>query len=97
MAPEPLKSAITCPVVEDTSLALPSDKGLRSGQQRVLDQVHTIKRSKSKQGKNGALTPSPTSTASLLLPHKVEPDMLYPCCPLGHPHTSLLGFLCVEF
>lgn len=35
---------------EDTSLALPSDDKLRTGQQRVLDQVHTIKRSKSKKG-----------------------------------------------
>uniref|UniRef100_A0A8C6NLH9 Plakophilin 1 n=1 Tax=Nothobranchius furzeri TaxID=105023 RepID=A0A8C6NLH9_NOTFU len=40
---------------EDTSLALPSDKSLSSGQQRVLTQVHSIKRSKSKQSSNGAL------------------------------------------
>ncbi|XP_008284362.1 plakophilin-1 [Stegastes partitus] len=61
MAPEPLRSAMTIGVSEDTSLALPSDNKLRTGQQRVLDQVHTIKRSKSKQGKNGNLSPSPTS------------------------------------
>lgn len=61
MAPEPLKSAMTSIGVEDTSLALPSDNKLRSGQQRVLDQVHTIKRSKSKHGKSGSLSPSPTS------------------------------------
>ncbi|KAF0036242.1 hypothetical protein F2P81_011554 [Scophthalmus maximus] len=61
MAPEPLRSAMTIGCVEDTSLALPSDSKLRSGQQRVLDQVHTIKRGKSKSWKNGQLSPSPTS------------------------------------
>ncbi|XP_027882909.1 plakophilin-1 [Xiphophorus couchianus] len=44
----------------DTSLVTPSDKDLSSGQQRVLNQVNTIKRSKSKY-KNG--TTSPTSPA----------------------------------
>ncbi|XP_069544132.1 plakophilin-1 isoform X2 [Brachyistius frenatus] len=61
MAPEPLRSAMTIGVSEDTSLALPSDNKLRTGQARVLDQVHTIKRSKSKHGKSGTLSPSPTS------------------------------------
>lgn len=62
MAPEPLRSAMTSLGSDDTSLAVPSDNKLRSGQQRVLDQVHTIKRSKSKHGvKNGTLSPSPTS------------------------------------
>lgn len=61
MAPEPLKSAMTTIGADDTSLALPSDNKLRLGQQRVLDQVHTIKRSKSKHGKSGSLSPSPTS------------------------------------
>ncbi|XP_026188134.1 plakophilin-1 [Mastacembelus armatus] len=58
MAPEPLRSAMTIGRAEDTSLALPSDDKLRSGQQRVLDQVYTIKRSKSKQGKTGSLSPT---------------------------------------
>ncbi|XP_033943968.1 plakophilin-1 [Pseudochaenichthys georgianus] len=57
MAPEPLRSAMNIRGVEDTSLAVPSDTKLHSGQQRVLDQVHTIKRSKSKPGKNGTLSP----------------------------------------
>lgn len=61
MAPEPLRSAMAVGYAEDTSLAVPSDDKLRSGQQRVLDQVHTIKRSKSKMGRNGSLSPSPTS------------------------------------
>ncbi|KAM7411837.1 hypothetical protein PAMA_021694 [Pampus argenteus] len=59
MAPEPLRSAMTNGNSEDTSLALPSDHKLRSGQQRVLEQVHSIKRNKSR--KNGSLSPSPTS------------------------------------
>ncbi|XP_042562356.1 plakophilin-1 [Clupea harengus] len=62
MTVEPLRSAISIGKSEDTSLALPSDNKLRTGQQRVLDQVFTIKRSKSKQLKNGSL--SPTSPAS---------------------------------
>lgn len=61
MAPEPLRSAMTTRSAEDTSLALPSDDKLRTGQRRVLDQVHTIKRSKSKPGKSESLSPSPKS------------------------------------
>ncbi|XP_056131435.1 plakophilin-1 [Lampris incognitus] len=56
-------SAWSSPTAEDTSLALPSDKQLRSGQQRVLEQVHTIKRSKSKQARSGShssTSPSPS-------------------------------------
>ncbi|KAJ8265760.1 hypothetical protein COCON_G00148590 [Conger conger] len=56
MTHEPLRSAMTIENVEDTSLALPSDAKLRSGQQRVLEQVHTIKRSRSK--KSGSLSPT---------------------------------------
>ncbi|XP_040905951.1 plakophilin-1 isoform X2 [Toxotes jaculatrix] len=61
MAPEPLRSAMTIGSAEDTSLAVPWDNKLRTGQQRVLDQVHTIKRSKSRPGKNGSASPSPTN------------------------------------
>ncbi len=61
--PEPLKSALSIGGVEDTSLAVPSDdRELRSAQQRVLEQVHTIKRSKSKySSKSVSGLPSPTS------------------------------------
>ncbi|XP_060931341.1 plakophilin-1 [Limanda limanda] len=58
-AVEPLRSAMTVGGVEDTSLALPSDKHLRTGQQRVLQQVHTIKRGKSKTWKNGHASAAP--------------------------------------
>ncbi|RVE70617.1 hypothetical protein OJAV_G00066060 [Oryzias javanicus] len=51
MVPEPLRSAMVNDAGEDTSLALPSDNSLSTGQQRVLNQVHTIKRSKFKQSK----------------------------------------------
>ncbi|KAI1890614.1 hypothetical protein AGOR_G00155480 [Albula goreensis] len=61
MTLEPLRSAMSMKQVEETSLALPSDNKLRSGQQRVLDQVHTIKRSKSKYSKSGSGSLSPTS------------------------------------
>lgn len=61
MAPDPLRSATTIDA-EDTSLALPSDRSLSSGRQRVLDQVHSIKR-KSKHGKSVS---SPTSTKTAL-------------------------------
>lgn len=61
MAAEPFKSALINNSGEDTSLALPSDNNLRTGHQRVKDQVHSIKRSKSKSSKNGGISPvSPT-------------------------------------
>uniref|UniRef100_A0A3P9K8E9 Plakophilin 1 n=1 Tax=Oryzias latipes TaxID=8090 RepID=A0A3P9K8E9_ORYLA len=61
MSPEPLRSAImVSDVGEDTSLALPSDNGLSTGQQRVLTQVNTIKRSKFKQSKK-IISPPPSS------------------------------------
>ncbi|XP_071332427.1 plakophilin-1 [Trachinotus anak] len=61
MAPEPLRSAMAARCAEDTSLALPSDDRLRSGQRRVLDQVHTIKRGRSRAGRSDPVSPSPTS------------------------------------
>ncbi|XP_057685706.1 plakophilin-1 isoform X2 [Corythoichthys intestinalis] len=50
MLAEPLRSAVTAGRTEDTSLALPSDASLHTGAHRVLDQVQTVKRSKSKHG-----------------------------------------------
>ena len=55
---DPLRSATANANIDDTSLAVPTDNKLRTGQQRVLDQVHTIKRSKSKQGKSGTVSPA---------------------------------------
>ncbi|XP_029995761.1 plakophilin-1 [Sphaeramia orbicularis] len=64
MAPVPLKSAMTISTAEDTSLALPSDNALSSGQARVLNQVKSIKRGKSKQLKSDSTSPSPTTPTS---------------------------------
>lgn len=62
MVPDPLRSATDVEGAEDTSLAMPSDKSLSSGQQRVLSQV-SMKRSKSKYNKNT----SPTSMETAFL------------------------------
>ncbi|XP_061077049.1 plakophilin-1-like [Conger conger] len=62
MTTEPLRSALSMKYVEETSLAVPSDTRLKSGQQRVLDQVQSIKR-KSKHVKSGSTPPtSPPNT-----------------------------------
>ncbi|XP_064161515.1 plakophilin-1-like [Anguilla rostrata] len=61
MTTDPLRSALSIKHVDETSLAVPSDTKLKSGQQRVLDQVHSIKRGKSKYVKTGSSSPSPTS------------------------------------
>ncbi|XP_029287845.1 plakophilin-1 isoform X2 [Cottoperca gobio] len=60
----PLKSVISIGNANDTSLALPSPDRCRSGQQRVLEQVQTIRRSKSKSrlsNRTGSTSLSPTS------------------------------------
>ena len=63
MSPDPLKSAICVEAGDNTSLAVPSVNQYRSSQQRVLEQVQTIKRTKSKQptvrkGSAGTLSPA---------------------------------------
>ncbi|XP_051753794.1 plakophilin-1 [Ctenopharyngodon idella] len=82
MMPEPLKSALSLGDVEDTSLALPSDRDLRSAQQRVLEQVHTIKRSKSKY--------SSKSVSGLASPTSPESDSVFYDFKFS-PSTSLSG------
>ncbi|KAK7916442.1 hypothetical protein WMY93_012203 [Mugilogobius chulae] len=59
---DPLKSVMAIENVEDTSLSLPSVNQYRSGQQRVLDQVQKVRRSKSRHGssKSGSTSLSPT-------------------------------------
>ncbi|XP_037347216.2 plakophilin-1 [Pungitius pungitius] len=66
MSVEPLKSALSIGNVDDTSLALPSGPHGRSGQQRVLEQVQTIRRSRSKKSsssssRSASMSLSPTS------------------------------------
>ncbi|XP_076003183.1 plakophilin-1 isoform X2 [Genypterus blacodes] len=59
---DPLKSVISIGNVDDTSLALPSVNQYRSGQQRVLEQVQTVKRNRSRhQSRSGSASLSPTS------------------------------------
>uniref|UniRef100_G3NN56 Plakophilin 1b n=1 Tax=Gasterosteus aculeatus aculeatus TaxID=481459 RepID=G3NN56_GASAC len=61
----PLKSALSIGNVDDTSLALPSGAPGRSGQQRVLEQVQTIRRTKSRMSssssRSASTSLSPTS------------------------------------
>ncbi|XP_062852751.1 plakophilin-1 isoform X2 [Trichomycterus rosablanca] len=66
MALEPLRSTLATMEVRETSLALPSEGSYRSGQQRVLEQVSTMRRNKgSKYGSKGSTgTLSPTSPKS---------------------------------
>lgn len=60
---DPLKSVISIGNVDDTSLALPSVNQYSSGEQRVREQVQTIRRTKSRQFSNrsGSSSLSPTS------------------------------------
>ncbi|KTG40780.1 hypothetical protein cypCar_00008097 [Cyprinus carpio] len=64
MTVEPIRSTLATVSTDDTSLVLPSDKMQRTGQQRVLEQVKSIKRNKSKMVKKDSI-PSPTSPASM--------------------------------
>ncbi|XP_029906487.1 plakophilin-1 [Myripristis murdjan] len=61
---EPLRSIISMNNVDNTSLALPSVNQFRSGQQRVRDQVQTVRRIKSRHSsRSGSASLSPTSPA----------------------------------
>lgn len=72
MAAEPFMSALVTNKGEDTSLALPSDNNLRTGHLRVKDQVHSIKRSKSKPGRSSATSPVSPNGACRMLPQPIE-------------------------
>lgn len=77
---EPLKSALSTAGADDTSLAVPTDDTLRSGQRRVLDQVLTVKRSKSKHGRTSTMsarTLSPTSRQRLSLLARCDLCLFY--------------------
>ncbi|XP_050953108.1 plakophilin-1 [Labeo rohita] len=64
MTAEPIRSALGSVSTDDTSLVLPSDKKQRTGQQRVLEQVNTVKRRQSKMVKSDSI-PSPTTPGSM--------------------------------
>lgn len=55
---EPLKSAMSFLAVDDTSLALPSADRCRSGQQRVLEQVQTMRMHRSRHPSNTSGSPA---------------------------------------
>uniref|UniRef100_A0A3B4T3E1 Plakophilin-1-like n=1 Tax=Seriola dumerili TaxID=41447 RepID=A0A3B4T3E1_SERDU len=63
---DPLKSVISIGNVDDTSLAVPSVNQYGTGQQRVLEQVQTIRRTKSRQfsSRSGSASLSPTSKST---------------------------------
>ncbi|TNN82318.1 Plakophilin-1 [Liparis tanakae] len=89
---DPLRSALSTRARDDTSLAVPSDSKLRTGPQRVLEQVHTIKRSKSKPGKNGSLINSVENMSDMTLKQAVEflthPDENYQQCGANFIHHT---------
>ncbi|XP_074534736.1 plakophilin-1-like [Halichoeres trimaculatus] len=62
---DPLKSVISINNVDDTSLAMPSGNQFKTGQDRVLQQVQTIRRTKSRHSstRSGSTSLSPTSPA----------------------------------
>ncbi|KAF5896293.1 plakophilin-1, partial [Clarias magur] len=64
MTREPLKSALSFGEIGETSLALPSDGNSRTGERRVMEQVSTMRKSKSKYNRGSAGTLSPTSPKS---------------------------------
>lgn len=66
MSLDPLKSVIAIGNVDDTSLAVPSVNQYGSGQRRVLEQVQTIRRTKSRQfsSRSGSTSLSPTSKST---------------------------------
>ncbi|KAJ3602958.1 hypothetical protein NHX12_030702 [Muraenolepis orangiensis] len=74
---DPFKSAIAIGNVDNTSLAVPSVNQYQSGQQRVLDQVQTIRRTKCKHStRNGAGTlyvSSPLNDSVFTDSHKCLP------------------------
>ncbi|XP_029947902.1 plakophilin-1 [Salarias fasciatus] len=60
-----MKSVISIGNVDDTSLALPSESRQRSGPQRVLDQVQSVRRTKSKSSTTTSLSPTSPSYDSV--------------------------------
>ncbi|KAB5583988.1 hypothetical protein PHYPO_G00102210 [Pangasianodon hypophthalmus] len=80
MTQEPLRSALSIGEIGETSLALPSDGDSRSGQRRVMEQVSTMKKSKSKysssRGSAGTLSPTSPKSDSVFYESKFSPTNL---------------------
>ncbi|KAJ8370402.1 hypothetical protein SKAU_G00104300 [Synaphobranchus kaupii] len=92
MTLEPLRSAMCIENVDDTSLALPSDTNLRSGQRRVLDQVHTIKRRTRKSGSVSPASPQNTTEGSEFRSFKFSPTKLNGTIYSRSASTGTSGF-----
>ncbi|XP_066522616.1 plakophilin-1 [Hoplias malabaricus] len=84
MTVDPLRTARSGADLGETSLALPSDHDGRSAQQRVLEQVSTIKRTKSKYssssrtaagGGTAAISPTSSQSDSVFYDYKYIPSM----------------------
>lgn len=91
---EPLKSALSTAGADDTSLAVPTDDTLRSGQRRVLDQVLSVKRSKSKHGRSGTMsarTLSPTSRKHLSMRTRYESCLFLLICLQREPVLDIMS------
>ncbi|XP_017335250.2 plakophilin-1 [Ictalurus punctatus] len=73
MTLEPLRSALSYGDIGETSLALPSDGASHSGQRRVMEQVTTMRKSKSKytnRGSAGTLSPTSPKSDSVFYEYK---------------------------
>ncbi|CAL8337486.1 unnamed protein product [Merluccius merluccius] len=92
---DPFKSSIPIGNVDDTSLAVPSVNQYQSGKQRVLEQVQTIKRTKSKTStstRNGHAHVSPTSPDSVFIePFKSLPISINGSGSIGNGLSKVIG------
>ncbi|KAK0136422.1 Plakophilin-1 [Merluccius polli] len=93
---DPFKSFIPIGNVDDTSLAVPSvNQYHESGKQRVLEQVKTIKRTKSKTStstRNGHGHVSPTSPDSVFIePFKSLPISINGSGSIGNGLSKVIG------
>ncbi|TRY82185.1 hypothetical protein DNTS_000381 [Danionella cerebrum] len=61
MAAEPIRSVLYTTSTDDTSLVLPTDRRQRTGEQRVREQVQTIRRSRKQ---DSVSTPTPPSSTN---------------------------------
>lgn len=87
MTAEPIRSALGTVLREDTSLVLPSDKNQRTGQQRVLEQVKSIKRGKSKMVKSDSIS-SPTSKCAVYMHTCVRYNASETACNTSYNFTG---------
>ncbi|TSM36111.1 Plakophilin-1 [Bagarius yarrelli] len=78
MTLEPLRSALSFGEIGETSLALPSGGDSHTGQRRVMEQVSTIRKTKSKysRGSSGTLSPTSPKSDTVFYDYKFSPTNL---------------------